>query len=351
MPRRLRPHAVTLVALFATACLPAQQTTPATPASTEMLRSTSTLVVVPTLVLSPSGELIPSLTSKDFQLLDNGARQTITLEDAPERQPVAIVTLLQTGGAARGELSNFVGLASLVEAIAGTSQRRAALITFDSQPEDVWGFTSHIDSFTDGLHHLTPGDDGAAILDAVTFGIHLLQKQPPSVRRVLVVISQRADSGSRSRLEDIVHSLGEQNISVYSLAFSPERAWLKNQFTGERHGQKPYQLGPAGPTLIDTFDLGTPLGVALHALHTNTSAELASLCGGESYAFTGRHDLEEHLTTIANHRPNQYLLSFQPTSSQPGFHRLAVNTPTHAEATVSARSGYWLGPYSLSRTP
>ena len=286
------------------------------------------------------------LAAQDFRLLDNGAPQTVTLEEQPERQPVAIVTLLQIGGAARRNLSDFAGLSTLLDYIVGQSAHRAALVTFDSRPEEQWDFTAHLDSFTDGLHHLKPGDDGAAILDAVTFGVHLLQTQPPSVRRILLVICQREDAGSRGKLEDIVRSLGENNIPIYSLSFSPEQAWLKDQFTKQRHENAPYQFGPAGPTLLHTFDLGTPLGVALHALHTNTAAELASLAGGESFTFTGRRDLEKDLSIIANHNPNQYLLTFQPTALEPGFHTLAVSTPDHPENAVSARSSYWSGPHA-----
>jgi hypothetical protein len=48
--------------------------------STQVVRSTSTLVIVPTLVRSQSGEPIKDLDADRFRLTDNGQEQNIYLE-------------------------------------------------------------------------------------------------------------------------------------------------------------------------------------------------------------------------------------------------------------------------------
>jgi hypothetical protein len=93
---------------------------------------------------------------------------------------------------------------------------------------------------------------------------------------------------------------------------------------------------------MGTFDLGTPLGVAIRAMRTNAASSVASLSGGESVTFGDQHDLERQLAILANHIPNRYLLSFRPTSDQTGFHTLAVRIPGQPALQVSARSSYWL---------
>ena len=117
---------------------------------------------------------------------------------------------------------------------------------------------------------------------------------------------------------------------------------MKDQFTKSRHENAPYQISPDLPPLLHTFDLGTPLGVALRALRTNAASEVATLSGGESVAFGDRRDLENQLAVLANHIPNRYMLSFRPSSDQAGFHALQVFLPAHPELQVAARTSYWL---------
>ena len=63
----------------------------ASPAPT--IRSTSTLVMVPALVLSDSGKLVRGLGASDFRLTDNGIEQKISVEVA-EPQSLARSGLL-----------------------------------------------------------------------------------------------------------------------------------------------------------------------------------------------------------------------------------------------------------------
>jgi hypothetical protein len=61
------------------------------------IRTTTTLVVVPTLVQTPGKELVFSLKADDFILTDNGVPQKVTLEEETNR-PLSLVVLMQTGG-------------------------------------------------------------------------------------------------------------------------------------------------------------------------------------------------------------------------------------------------------------
>ena len=305
------------------------------------ITSTSKLVIIPTLVRSQSGELVQTLHVSDFRLTDNGVEQHISVDDV-ERQPLAVVVLMQTGGAANQQFANYAKLGTMLDYMMGNSAHRVALVTFDSQPESFWSFTSQIDSIGE-LSHPEQGDNGAAIYDAVNYGIDLLKKQPPNFRRILLLISQTHDDGSKTHLEDVVRSLGENNVTIYGMAFSPEKTWLKDQFTKPRHGNPLYQLSPVpgDPPLIGTFNLSTPLGVALRAMRTNAASEIASLSGGEYMEFGNQHDLERQLTIVANHIPNRYMLSFRPSSNANGFHAIQVQVPSQPNLQISSRTGYW----------
>jgi VWFA-related protein len=307
----------------------------------ETLHSTTTLVVVPALVETAAGELIPNLQASDFVLTDNGVVQAVSIEEV-ERQPVAVVVLVQTGGAAARQFQNYKGLATMVDALTGSSPRQVAMVTFDSRPEAASDFVSDVNELKEDLTHPGAGNGGAAILDAVGYGMDLLQQQPAGVRRVLLLLSQTHDDGSIAKADEVVRRLGETNTLICSVTFSPEKQWLKDEFTHERHGNPPYEFSPGLPPLDHTFNLSKPIGEALRAMRNDTAAEIAKLSGGESLPFGDRADLDRQLATIANHLPNRYILTFRPSSNEPGYHTIKVQLANQAiAATVKARTSYW----------
>ncbi len=316
--------------------------------ASQPIRATSKLVSVPALVQSSSGELVTTLNAADFRLTDNGVRQALSL-DHLEREPLAVMVLLQIGGAAVRQLPNYTGLGAMLDGIVGASAHRVSLVTFDSRPEEAWDFTPHIDDINDGFTHPGPGDDGAAILDAVSLGIDSLRAEPAAVRRILILISQGQDTGSKAHLDEIIRRLGESDITIFSITFSPEKTWLKDQFTKPRHGNKPYQLSPNSQPLIGTFDLGTPIAVALSAMRSNTAAEAANLSGGEHLEFGNKSDLESKLAALANSIHNRYALSFSPNPTEPGFHTLHLAIPAQPTLKVAARTSYWMDPSAIEK--
>ncbi|RXH58826.1 hypothetical protein GRAN_2136 [Granulicella sibirica] len=310
----------------------------ASPGST--LRSTANLVLVPALVLDRSGEMIHTLTQNDFALTDNGIPQKLTVEHI-EHQPVSVVVLMQTGGAAPGEFAYYKGLGTMLDNLVGETSHKVALVTFDSQPEELWNFPPRGEGLSYAFTHPDPGDGGAAILDAISYSVDLLKQQPDTSRRVILLISQQHDAGSRIKPEAVVRELGESNTTIYSLTFSPAKKWFKDQFTGPRHGNGAYDM-PGEAPLLYTFNLSGPLFEAWKALQQDTASEIAALSGGESLHFSTRKDLEEQLSLLANRIPNRYTLSFRPTSNEPGFHELKVQVLNQPEpVTVSARTSYW----------
>jgi VWFA-related protein len=260
----------------------------------------------------------------------------------------------------------------MVEAVVGNVPHRVAVVAFDSTPELAQDFTSNLDMMDDALNNLSPGDPGASILDALAYSVDLLRKQPPQYRRAILLISETIDHGSHTQLDDALRAISDTNTVIYSIAFSSRKAdlgreagKLSSNEPGPEHGcfshdpktdptiKKDGTKGPAEESkttqYYDCFaQLLPPLRLARmaqiaarNALRHNAPESVANLTGGEYFHFGNQRDLERALTTISNHVPNRYVLSFQPQSPQPGLHAVGVQLKDYPDLVITARSSYW----------
>jgi VWFA-related protein len=301
------------------------------------LHTTTTLVVVPTLVQTTGKEPVFSLTAEDFVLTDNGVPQKVTLEEETKR-PLSLVVLMQTGGIARGQFASYVNLETMLASLLGGAPNEVSIVNFDSRPEGASPFTSDVAQWKDAIDHPDQGDSGAAIFDGISFALDLLKKEPVSNRRAILLISQEHDGGSKTKMKDIVRELGETNTAIYSVTFSAEKTAAKQAFK-EPHLNPPIDIG-AG-SFQGYFNLSAPLALVIGAMRKNLSAEVANLSGGESMSFDGRGELEQDMNVLNNHIRNSYILSFSPTSAEPGLHTIKVRLAHNPEMIVSARTSYW----------
>jgi VWFA-related protein len=314
------------------------------------LHTTTTLVVVPTLVQTAGREPVFSLTAEDFVLTDNGVPQKLTLEEEAKR-PLSLVVLMQTGGVSRGQFPSYVNLETMLASLLDGMPNKVSIVNFDSRPEAASPFTSNVAEWRDAIDHPDQGDSGAAIFDAISFALDLLKKEPAGNRRAILLISQERDDGSKTPMKEIVRDLGETNTAIYSVTFSAQKTEAKLAFKDPAHVNPPISVVPSDGSLKPYndparpiqgyFKLDVPLRLIFGAMQKNLSAEVADLSGGESMSFDGRGELESDINVLNNHIRNSYLLSFTPTSGEPGLHTIKVRLARHPEMMVSARTSYW----------
>jgi VWFA-related protein len=292
------------------------------PATT--LSVTSTNVLVPTLVANSKGEVTYGLKAENFSLTDNGVPQKIHLDDDLDTTPVSLVVCLERGRSSELQFDKYARLAPLVEQFLGTGNGEVALVEFDSKAVYREGFTRDTSVLEQDLGDLQPGDGGAAILDAAGMSIDLLEHRPPERRRILLLISESRDHGSKTvSAPQLVEQIGTSNTLVLSLTWSPAKAEVLEQLA---HG---------GGNMIEF------LPMAVQAMRTNVARSLAVMSGGESMAFTKQKGFEDRISEMASHARNRYILSFRPTDATPGLHRLEVKLNADVDGRVVARTDYW----------
>jgi VWFA-related protein len=348
---------------------PQQQTTPAhSPQSQQPLTSSSTVVLVPVMVKDRSGDTVISLTSEDFTVTDDGIPQKIRVQEDADQQPLALVIVAQNGGVGTDHLRDYSSLDAVLDAVIGAVPHKVAVVSFDSQPRTVQRFTGDTELAANALSNLEDGDRGAAVLDALAYGIDLLREAPPGYRRAVLLISQSLDAGSQTTIEDAVRAVDESNTAIYSLAFSVSKTEARHEAAkipvpgGTTYGDTPY--GPGGcmgygndpdahgnrrAQALDCLeDLAPPLRLARMAfyeardgLKRNVPETVAHQTGGEYFDFKDSKSLVKRLELISNDMPAYYVLTFTPQTPHPGLHALSVAVPAKPDLLLNARKAYW----------
>lgn len=143
--------------LFASQEPMAVMQSPATaqPPQSSVLGARSTLVLVPALIRTKAGELVFALKADDFVLTDDGIPQKLRLEEDSDGEPLALVVVVESGGAGAREFNKYStlapGLAPMLGSIVGNVPHRIAVVTFDSQPTLLQDFTPDTDTAADAL--------------------------------------------------------------------------------------------------------------------------------------------------------------------------------------------------------
>jgi VWFA-related protein len=369
-----------------------------------IITTQSSMVLVPVLVRARSGALVYTLNAADFVITDNGIRQNPFLDQDSGREPLALVIVLEIGGAGARQYQNYSSiappLAPMLASMVGNVTHQVAVVTFDSHPHLLQGFTADTEEAATAVatlrpdctrqHHLVDcessnsvrdvplGDNGAAILDSLDYAVNLLQSAPAYYRRAILLISESLDRGSETTIEQAVRDITGSNTTIYSLGFSTARSeaahyaarQLPSQPSGRPSGllsQENHHPNPPHGCMgkdprpdpdatnnrwVQAYDclgqLVPPLTFAkiaaiatVDGLRKNVPESVAQLTGGEYFRFTDSRSLERDLVTISNEIPNRYLLSFYPRSPQEGLHILSVSLPGHQDFQITSRSRYW----------
>jgi VWFA-related protein len=301
-------------------------------------RTQSNVVLVPALVRDKSGEVVYGLEAKDFVIEDDGVVQSVHLDEAAESEPVSLVVAVQCGRRADFELPRMHGLSAMLQPVLAQPDSKIAVVAFDSEVHAIENFTGNESLITGALNSLQPGDGGAAVLDAVNYSVKMLNGVPQDRKRVLLLISETRDHGSHSaKIEDVIKAIGDSNVVVYTLAFSPSKSNVLDTLKGNNNPD----LHPEQTEIHDNPDLLAPLVLAAQAMRKNTAKAIAFQSGGEYQMFESAKGFDARLNNFANHLHSRYLLSFQPSRPRPGLHQLTVRLKDTGGETVLARTSYW----------
>ncbi len=304
---------------------------PAAQGAAPNLRVTTTEVLVPTLVEKKGGGILYGLKPADFVLEDNGVPQKIRVQPELDTAPVALVVAVEEGGASVLEFDKLARMGPLLDLFLSDPRSEAALVGFDSVPHLIQDYTHSSDAINADLKQLQPGDGGAAILDTINYAVMLMETQPKEYRRVLLLISEERDHGSKhTKPVDLIKKIGESDVLVLSVSYSLAAAQFANDMNRTNYEE------------TSAADLLAPLIMALKSIRKNVAKEIAEESGGEYATFFTDKRFEARVMTAARDARNRYLITFSPSDPTPGLHTIRVRTAEDYGARIVARANYWL---------
>jgi VWFA-related protein len=317
-------------------------------------------VIAPVTVLDRSGEMVFDLAQKNFRVFDDGAEQRIEHFDLGG-DPLSVVLVAETSSRIEPLLPAVrqTGIVFAQAVMARTAE--AAVIGFDDEVNLLDKFTTDRDHVQGTINKLRMGTSGTRLYDAMARGISLLDERQEGRRRILVVLAEAQDTGSESKLGEVLRQAQLANVTIYSIGLSTTAAALRSK----PNPRPPTQIGPPG-----TFPVPTPNGMpqtpdveaemqqsvdlaalaewlvktGMNALGPNSLAVASKATGGLHLDTMKDRSIEKAIDAIGGELHAQYTLGYRPAGDQiSGYHEIRVEVHRPG-VTVRTRPGYYLPP-------
>ena len=296
-------------------------------------RSGASTVAVFATVQEPGGRLVPDLKQEDFEVLDNGKRQTLTLF-ANDIQPITVVMMLDRSGSM---VANFDlvrdAAAEFVQQLLPVDKARIGSFA-DRIQVDPRQFTNDKAAMSDILETELQEAGPTPLWNAVNVGITALLHQDG--RRVVLVFTDGMDrpmnmSTNNQTLKSVMKAAEEEDVMVYAIGLAGHEPGF-----GSPHGIGGYggwgRGGRGGPG-------GGGSGRGGGDRPDPGLAELAGQTGGGYFELTNTSDLKSTFARVVDELHHQYALGFTPEKLDGKMHKLEVRLK-NASLNVRARRSY-----------
>lgn len=272
----------------------------------------SRLVNVALNVVDAKGAPVGGLEQKDFEIAEDGKTQKIAIFEKESATPLSIVLAIDASESVlRNEGLEKSAARKFVKALL-REQDELDLMDFSDTVREIVSFTNQPKQIDAGLNRLQHGD-ATALYDAIYLAGQRLQSTSPANgrRRVIVLITDGADTTKGSRYEQALEQAQRAGAMVYSIIIVPVYADAGRNTGGE------------------------------HAL-----IQMAEDTGGKFYYVEDKQDLEPAFQHVSDDLRTQYLLGYYAPerARDDSFRRIRIrlNDPAaRAQYDLRYRTGYY----------
>jgi VWFA-related protein len=283
------------------------------------------LVVLHATVVDAKGRMVNGLRKENFTVYENGVPQKLSVFSQADI-PVTVGIIIDDSGSMRDKRAA-VNAAALTFVRTSNPQDQVFIVNFnDNWYLDTPGdFASNIEELKSALDKID-SRGGTAMRDAIYASLDHM-KLANRDKKVLLVITDGEDNGSRYTLEELVRYLQKGNTLLYAIGL-----------LGESEPGGLFKTRGAGPKRA-----------------RKVLEQLAEVSGGQAYFPKSLDEVESVCVQIARDIRNQYTLAYYPTNAKKDGTFRAVRVEArpargNTKLTVRARPGYY-APKASTETP
>ena len=323
---QLAPRVAIMVAI-PVAVLAAQQAPPPAPMTQPqqpVFRTGVETVAIYATVLDQYDELVKNLTPADFEVLDDGKPQELTIFEAG-LQPITAILMIDTSEsmALNVDLARYAAEQFVIRMLPGDKVRVGSFSdAITISPE----FTSDRDLLINDIRERLHIGNPTRLWDAVDQTMTDLA--PLGGRRILVLFTDGDDTYSKRAAVTVLDRARSDELMVYTVQFRTTPFARRQEIASMKM-----------PTLKEAFihDPGRnpPPAEGLRRISTQT--------GGGNFALGQNDNVGATFTRIAEELHFQYVIGFSPQKLDGRIHALEVK-PKKRNLTVRARKNYYAAP-------
>jgi Ca-activated chloride channel homolog len=252
--------------------------------------------------VTDNGRLVPDLEREDFEVLDNGKPQALTVFGS-EVLPITVVVMLDTSGSMTGNIGMLKAGAEqfFLRLLKGD---RGRLGSFNDKIQFVSPLTGDRDTLISSVQDVDFGYP-TRLYDAIAVGLD--EVKGIEGRRIVLVFTDGDDTSSRTRFGTVLDRAQVEEVMVYAIGLSSE------------------MIGPGG-----------------QRMRTRPSRSLKTLAeqtGGGYFELSRADQMTTTFTRVAQELHSQYLLGFSPENRDGKTHKLDVRVKKPG-MTARARKSY-----------
>lgn len=277
-----------------------------------IFRSASETVPIYATVTDRSGRLVPDLQEEDFEVYDNGVRQTLTLFKS-DVQPITTVIMLDMSGSMTLDLE-FLKDAAENFILRLLPDDRARVGSFSDKIRISPRFTNNRDDLIRILRNDLQFGNPTFLWDAIDESMSALAAE--TGRRVVLVFTDGEDDRSRNNdYDDVLTRATSEEFMIYAVGKQTVLPALRMVTRPDRNLRR-----------------------------------LAEQTGGGYFELRDNADLNSTFTRVADELHRQYVLGFTPQKLDGLVHKLEVRVKASG-MNVRARRTYVATPSSGTAPP
>lgn len=281
--------------------------------ATDVIKMTTDQVIINITVKDPKGKYITGLDKRAFKLMEDGQGQEIT-DFRNEDAPLAVAVVIDTSGSTLASDLNRINKSVLDLANRLDPDDVLSIYTFgEGGAQQIRDFASSINDLKPLLKQLR-GQGDSPMYDAVLRATQDLRKRPER-RRVLILISDGADTTSQKTLHEAGRDTFLAGVAIYSIDLVNTK--------GEAKRSPERQSG----------------ATALRQLAEETGGRYITANGG--FFTTSRGQLKKIFTDLIDELHKQYTIAYESANSRSAgrWRTIRVNLE-QSDLSARTRLGY-----------